>query len=783
MHREHEDRNPGRILLLSALLFTASGFTALVYEVAWERMLGIFSGVHLYSITLIVAAYMAGLGFGSLCGGRLADRLRRRAAIVAFAACETGIGLFALISPWIYYDLTTSLLAPLARYPALLPALHFLLLLPPTLLMGASLPLLSRGLVRRTATAAGSIAVLYGCNTVGAALGALVTTWLLLGSYGLAGSVRLAALANLVIGAGALWLARRVAESDRRAPSTTDGHVARPPGRVFGFGAWCAIYGFSGFLALSLEIVWFRTLGVTIKTSSWSFGHILGLFLLMLGLGSLAGSPVARRLGRPDLVFLWGQWLASALAVLAVVLLVRAPLEWVGLDQLEVFWHRSRAAEIFDLIHALEHPDPRRTPHVVSRFVQIFLGLPLFLLGLPTFILGVTFGALQKAVQTDLRQIGRRVGTLYASNILGAIVGSLVTGTLFLEFLGTPGTWTLLSLAGTVFSLLALARHRRAVSRGLAASATAAGVALALAVPGAAPFWARLHGETVETLLAEEDATGVVAWQALDPGIHLFKVNGRTHGFLPYGDERTLYGLMPILLRPEARHAAVIGLGPGNTAWALLLGPSLERLDLFELVRPEPSVLRRSRFRNGGYAPIRLLLDDPRLRLRFADGRLALRASAERYDLIEADTAHPSMAYSGNLYSREFFELARSRLEPGGLFCSMAPTERTLRTMVAVFPHVLDFHAPSTPSFVIGANEPLRFDAREILAAFDDERIRRLLFAAGELDATRAMLERYLAEAQVRAITGDDRSSYVGDVNTDLFPADEFDLRYDGTYR
>jgi len=774
--------------LLLPLLFAVSGFTALVYEVVWERMLGIFSGVHLYSITLIVAAYMAGLGFGSLFGGRLADRLDRRAAVIAFALCELGIGLFALMSPVIYYDLTTTWLAPLARYTALLPAVHFVLLLPPTLLMGASLPLLSRGLVRDTDSAACSISVLYGCNTVGAALGALLTTWWLLGSYGLSGSVRLAGVANLVIGALAFWLARRVnrelTPATVVATASADQALGDPPVSPgsFGFRTWCLIYGFSGFVALSLEILWFRTLGVAIKSSSYSFGHILGLFLLMLGLGSLAGSLITRRLRRPDLFFLWGQWIASAAAMLGVLLLLRGPLDSLGLDQLKTFWARPRAAEIYDLIYVLENHDPRRTPFVVSKFLQIFVGLPLLLIAVPTFAMGLTFGSLQRAVQTDVRQIGRRVGALLASNIFGAILGSLATGTLLLEFVGAPGSWQLLAFVGAAFSLLVFARLKGRSPRALAIAATATSIALGLAVPGTGAFWARLHGATPEKLITEEDSTGVVAWHAIDPEIHVFKVNGRAHGMLPYGGERTLYGLMPALLQPDAESAAVVGLGPGNTAWALRLTPSLQRMEIYELVRPEVSLLRRSPFRGGSYAPIPQLLDDPRVRLHWVDGRLALRLDEASYDLIEADTAHPSMAYSGNLYSREFFELARSRLNPGGLFCSMAPTERTLRTMVAVFPHVLDFHAPSFSSFIIGSNEPLHFDPEAIRIAFEDQRVRRMLTDAGELEETTANLERYLKEVQVRSISGELRSEYDGEINTDLFPRDEFDLSYPGTY-
>ena len=154
------------------MLFLLSGFSALVYQVIWQRILGIFSGQHIYSITMIVTAFMAGLGVGSLVGGRYADRFGRRTSVLAFAACEVLIGAFALISPWLYYDVAYVRLDFLVRYPLALPTVHLGLLLVPTFLMGASLPLLSRGLVAGTSGAARVIGVLDGLNTAGAALGA-----------------------------------------------------------------------------------------------------------------------------------------------------------------------------------------------------------------------------------------------------------------------------------------------------------------------------------------------------------------------------------------------------------------------------------------------------------------------------------------------------------------------------------------------------------------------------------------------------------------------------------
>ena len=185
-------------LVIAAILFLFSGFSALVYQVIWQRILGIFSGVHIYSVTLIVTAFMAGLGLGSLLGGWISDRSSRKTSLALFALCELGIGLFALASPWVYYDFAYLQLGFLIHTPAVLPIVHFGLLLIPTLLMGASLPLLSRAIVADVDGAARTIGILYGLNTFGAALGAALSSWLFIGLVGFEGTIRIGALGNLL---------------------------------------------------------------------------------------------------------------------------------------------------------------------------------------------------------------------------------------------------------------------------------------------------------------------------------------------------------------------------------------------------------------------------------------------------------------------------------------------------------------------------------------------------------------------------------------------------------
>ena len=206
-----------RRVLLAGLLFLLSGASALVYQVAWQRILALHSGVGLYSVAMIVAAFMAGLGIGSQLGGRLSARLERLASLRLFALVELAIGVFGALSPFLYYDWLYPLASRLES-PSLGSGLaHFAALLPPTLLMGMSLPLLVRAMLRDLATAGRTIGTLYGVNMLGAAAGALAAPWLLIPRAGIGGATLVAAGGNLLAGLGALALARLPDIRDRRA--------------------------------------------------------------------------------------------------------------------------------------------------------------------------------------------------------------------------------------------------------------------------------------------------------------------------------------------------------------------------------------------------------------------------------------------------------------------------------------------------------------------------------------------------------------------------------------
>jgi spermidine synthase len=738
-------RRDSPAVVFAGLLFFLSGAAALVYQVAWQRLLALHSGAGLYSIAMIVAAFMAGLGIGSHAGGRLSTRLGGGRSLAAFAALELGVSAFGAASTFLYYDW----LYPRAVY---LPSpswqaglLHLAALLPPTTLMGMSLPFLVRAVVTDVEAAGRRIGWLYGINVLGAAAGALATPWVLLPDFGVRGAVVAAAACNLTVGLGALGLfALRGAGS--RPTVVAEPAAARLGTEMPGsrpLSLWISLYTLSGFVALSLEIVWFRLLDVAVKSTAFTFGTVLAVYLLGSAAGALLAAPRVARLQRPLRAFLLAQCALIALAALPVIVAVALPPETRGLSWFVDYWG---AYAFFPFGH-----DPDR-----ASIVRLYVELPLLLFFLPTILMGASFPILQRAVHDDPATSGRKVGALQAANIAGCTAGSLLVGLVSLEYLGTPGTLRLLLLLGIVFALVGLRYYGRmfVVPALLLAS-------LAAVLPGPERLWRRLHGVAAHVPLAlfEEDATSVVALTPDEGGWRL-SVNGKGNSWLPYGSGHTLLGAMPATVHPAPVDVAVVGLGSGDTAWAAACRRETRSLTVFEISAPQPKIL----WRLLGFVDVtdtRHLLEDPRLRIRVEDGRKALEAREELFDLIETDATWPETAGSGNLYSVEFFAAASRRLKPGGVMCTWAPTPRVTATFRAVFPYALEADGGDV---LIGSLTPIPFEPETwaervagCVAYLGAERTRDVLEAVSKLRPS----------VLVPAVAP----------NRDLFPRDEYAVK------
>jgi spermidine synthase len=727
-------------LLLVGLWFFLSGAAALVYQVAWQRILALQTGVGLYSIAVIVAAFMAGLGLGSHLGGALSARVPVRRALRLFALCELAVAGYGALSCRLLYDWLYLRWGGLFAEPARAGLVQFASLAVPTVLMGMSLPLLARAMVRDVETASGTISFLYGINVLGAAAGALVTPWVLIRYAGIRTAVLVAVGANVLAGVSAIGLAG----TDKRTATDTATDTDTGTATATGFSGWVGLYALSGLCALTLEMLWFRLMEIAVKATAFTFGTLLAVFLLGSAAGSLAGIPIARRLRQPRRAFLLCQCLLLGYAAAVVALLVWLPPTLPGYRWYYEVWGGYRASDLGGGLG----PGAR---------VRLYVVLPLALFGPPTVLMGLSYPILQRAVQDDPATSGRKVGILQAANIAGCVAGSLLVGLLGLSWLGTAGLFRLLALVGIGLALRGLREPGR---RRTFVSAAVLLALVAVAVPTRRALWLRLHGSQDTASLLEEDATGVVA---LIPADDRWKVwaGGRTHSQLPFGGIHTTLGAAPALIHPAPREVAIVGLGSGDTAASAGCRRDVDQhITVFELYAPEHRLLRALLSVPDPPGKLGRLLEDPRYTFRIADGRNALERDGRLYDVIEADALWPITPYSGNLYSLEFFRMCGRRLRPGGLVTTWAPTPRVRATFMAVFPHVVEM---ARAQVLLGSHTPIAIDPERWHArAYDPATI-------AYLRGPRASAV-WVQIRQARPATPGGPS----DLNQDLFPRDEF---------
>jgi predicted membrane-bound spermidine synthase len=736
-------------LAVVGLAFFLSGAAALAYQVAWQRILALQTGVGLYSIAVIVAAFMVGLGLGSHLGASASTRVSRSRALALFAACELAIAAFGALSCTLYYDWLYVRWGWMYGSPLRAALLQFASLALPTILMGMSLPFLTRAMVRDAAKASQTIGFLYAINVLGAAAGALATPWVFIRQHGIRTAVLAAVAANVIAGLCAVGLAlsarfakRTETSAETDTGTTTDTGTEEAPRS---FRTWLLLYALSGFCALGLEILWFRVLDVALKSTAFTFGTLLTVYLLGSGTGALVGVASVRRLRRPLHAFLALQCALLVYAGGMLAIVTRLPADTPYYHWFYEVWGGTLS---FNLGGAMYW----------HRAFNLYVVLPLALFGPSTVLMGLSFPILQKAVQDDAATSGWKTGVLQAANIAGCVVGSLLVGLVALTFLGTPGTMRALLAVGLVFAAIGL----RAYGRRSLFVPLAVGLALAaLALPGRHAFWMRFHGTAKAATLLDEDATGVAA---LIPGKErLWQVwsGGRTHSSLPFGGIHTTLGAAPAVMHPAPRAVAIIGLGSGDTAASAGCRRDVEQhITVFEIFAPQRRLLGRLMELPDPPGRLGRFLGDPRFAIRIADGRNALDRDRALYDLIEADALWPTSPYAGNLYSLEFFQLCARRLNPGGMVTTWAPTDRVRTTFRAALPYVV---AVAGGNVLIGSRSPIPIEPEVWRRRLSDPQIVAYL---GPPRVNGVWAEITGAEALPPATPGP--------MNLDLFPRDEF---------
>jgi spermidine synthase len=719
-------------------LFFLSGAAALVYQTAWHRLLGLFAGADTIAAALVVGAFLLGLGIGSLAAGLLADRLSRRAALLAFALCEVGIAAFAVASPWLYYDVIYRELLPLSSSRGLIFAVVFAGLLWPTFLMGCSLPFLSKAVVSEIAGSAKLIGWLYGLNTLGAGVGAFVGGWYLIGTFGFDKAVYVGAALNLVVAAGGLLLARGLGMADSAASGATRRLKESDGGVVW---RWSLLVFISGFLIVALQIVWYRLIGVLLQSNGYSFSLVLSVFLLGDAAGLLLGARTIDRIADPRRFFFLMQGIATALALAGAWFVYWA----IGMGILP--------ATFVD--HDIMSGRPGDTALIVVLLLIVVLPA--------SFIMGFSFPVVQKAVQRDMDRLGERVGLVQLANIVGNSAGSLVAGLVLLDLFGTAGTLMLLVSIGLGFAALQIATSPGARWAYPPALLLILGLAF---FPPDHDFWRRLHGVATEQAIVAEDKTGLSLLKMANEQDGKLYIQGHSQSRLPFDTVHVFLGAIGPLSHANPKRVMVIGSGTGGTPYAAGLHPGTERVRVIEIVAPVIATLRRY-LHAKGQSGVDSLLTNPKFEIVVADGRHALALDPTHYDVIEADAILPKTGLSGLLNSQEFFRQVKAKLAPGGLYVQWAPTERTIETFRSVFPYVTMVHPA-----LLGSDRPIPISRDKILELLARPEIDIHLTSA-RID--RGELLKWFEDKKIEVLN-DGKTVPARAPNTDFFPRDEYYL-------
>ncbi|MDP9656234.1 UNVERIFIED_ORG: putative membrane-bound spermidine synthase [Pseudomonas putida] len=721
-------------LLIPALLLFVSGAAALVYQVLWIKQLSLVVGVEVYAITTGISAFFAGLALGGLLFGRWADRMQH--PIVLYAILEVLVALLGVAATFAM-SLAASPFAWLEAHVGLLAwVLPFALVGIPALLMGGTLPVLVRSLATDPQHLGMAGGQLYAANTAGAIAGTLLAAFVLIATLGVRGSALAAAMLNLLAAAGALWFQRRrVAPVDAAAKH----HVEKAPDRL---ALW--LYAIAGGVALGYEVVWSQSIVQFMSTRTYAFAVVLATYLTGLFLGSMLLARRVDRLRDPWGVFGLLIAAAGAIALLEVALLGR----WLVLAQ--------TLAESWVLSWGGSELAGMSTRFAVAALSIVFV---------PTLLLGAAF-PLALRLSVGGAQVGRNVGEVVAFNTLGGIIGVMLCGFVLIPMLGLVRTLGLLAIIAAGIAYLAV-RKGHGVKKGRRQAVVAIGlVSLALAVfTPVNKLASLLPGARNGTLtFYEEGRGGTVAVVTQGKGERAFQrlyIQGvsNTGDAMPSLRYMRIQALLPLLIHNgEPRSALVIGFGTGITAGALTRYPALDHRVVAELL---PSVVKAAPLFKGNFNAAA----DPGVDVRLRDGRQELLRNPQRYDLITLEPPPPSAAGVVNLYSRDFYQLAASRLQKQGLVAQWLPlptqniddSRSLMRSFLDVFPYATLWTSEFHEMLLVGSMEPIELDAAKINARFQQDSVRSTLQdvgigSAAALLATwvtdRAGLERFAGDAQ-----------------------------------
>lgn len=692
-----------RVLPLLLVLFVGSGCAALIYEVIWFQLLQLVIGSSAISLGVLLGTFMGGMCLGSVALARIISA--RQHPLRIYALLELGIGILGIIV-FFGIPLLDRLYAAIAGHGfwgiVLRAVISVVCLLPPTLLMGASLPAIARW-VETTPRGVSWLGFFYGGNIAGAVFGCLLAGFYLLRVYNMAAATYVAASINAAVALISFRLARKTEYSAR------DREEIREDGER-GWGAIYIAIAISGMCALGAEVIWTRLLSVMLGATVYTFSIILAVFLVGLGMGSGAGSFLSRRIVKPRIALgICQMLLTAAIAWTAYTLANSLP-----------YWP----------VNPLLSKDPWFTFQIdLMRTIWTILPAPL--------LWGASFPLALAAVATRGQDAGRLVGEVYAANTVGAILGALGFSVVMIPWVGTQQSQRLLVELSALAALIVLVPLLRETRAGVAWLAASTVIAIFLAwTVSEVPWLAVAYGRRMaiqtnpgRVLYLGEGMNSSVAISELEDGkTHYFHVSGKVEASTEPYDMRLqrMLGHLSALVHQQPRSVLVVGFGAGVTAGTFVLHPSVERIVICEIEPLIPPAATQF-FGRENYNVLR----DGRTQVVYDDARHFILTTKEKFDIITSDPIHPWVKGTSALYSKEYFELCKRHLNPGGVVTQWVPlyesdvktVKSELATFFDVFPNGTiwgnDINGEGYDTVLLGQAEPTRINLDELQERLD----------------------------------------------------------------
>lgn len=680
-----------------SFLFFLSGFSSLVYQVLWARRLSLFFGSDVYAVSICLSVFMGGLSLGSVIVNKKMDQFRNPLRI--YGLIEMTVGIYALLfNPFLH--LFTPMLkaayqntfesAPIV-YQSIRVLTASITLLFPTTLMGMTFPLMMKSFVRNESEIGRRAGSFYAVNTFGALLGVLVSAFILMPAYGSDMTNWIAVAMNVLIGTAALSVS---VDAEMQKTESLSNRKNRAAGTAPKITPLILGIGISGMAALALEVVWTRFLTLSFSSTVYAFAVMLATFLFGIFWGS---GQISKRIDlRTRLIRDFGLlecWLGAGVALLG----------------LSAFFIPSLLGKFIRIFFPLFHGNfgiAATAAEVLVSSAFIFV---------PTLLLGAAFPIAVKAVASDPGDAGPASARIYASNTAGAILGALLAGFILIPNLGCRMSFLVIAVTFLLngFWLLSLEGFKRSAIFPSGFSLLAAAGVLLLPPQTIMNYNIQLfharpavlyHGEgvshTIDLVRANKTVTMLV-----DGNIEADTSAVQRKHFI-------LKAHLPLLLHPAPRDVAVVGLGLGITLAATERNPSVQSINVIEI---SPEMVEAHKYYNEE------ILKNPKVSLTLDDARNYFAMSDRTFDMITADPIHPRITGVGYLYTREYYELIKNRLKPGGVVCQWMPMynisknsfDAALRTFAAVFPNS-SFWYVRGHGLLIGTLSPFKIDYQNL---------------------------------------------------------------------